>query len=246
MPPSPPTTTKEVAPWLVALGSAAIVAHFLALGARVLAAPSGPWPMMEGGADLVRPPQFAQDLNELVTPGYLQWVKLTHNYHFPSNRPGSPGVYLEARLKDQDDNVLTTVRLPEKDANLWVRHRQELFARAFTEDQPVQPPQGEMIPAPNQRVRMVRIWDEGGARSLKIRDVEEHRIPRDRPVFGPSDWSLLLARSYARYLCRTHGAAKVELIRHSRDPIPAAVLFTGEPQAGTFDELKSNFGDFPR
>jgi hypothetical protein len=246
MPPPPPSTTKEVAPWLIVLGSVAILAHFLAVGTRVLAAPSGPWPMGEGFADRMLPPQFARDLNDIATPGYLQWVKLTHNYHFPSNTPGSLGVYLEANVKDQNDTVLATVRLPEKDANPWVRHRQELFAQVLTQDQPVQPPQGEMIAAPGRGVRYVKIWEETGTRSGKIREVEEHRIPRDRPVQGPSEMSLLVARSYARYLCRAHGAAKVELIRHVREPVPVGVLFMLEPQAGAFDELKSNFGDFSR
>jgi hypothetical protein len=246
MPPPPPSTTKEVAPWLIVLGSIAIVAHFLAVGTNVLAAPSGPWPMGEGISDRMPPPQFARDLNDVATPGYLQWVKMTHNYHFLSNSPGSWGVYLEAQVKDENDKVLATVRLPEKDANPWVRHRQEIFAQLLTQDRPVQPPQGEMIAAPGRRVQYVKIWEEVGPRTGKIREVEEHRIPRDRPVEGPSELSLLAARSYARYLCRTHGAAKVEVIRHVRQPVPLGVLSNLEPQAGAFEELKSNFGDFPR
>ena len=74
----------------------------------------------------------------------------------------------------------------------------------------------------------------------------EHLIPRDRPVFRPSEQSLLLARSYARYLCRTHGAATAELIRHTGEPITPAVMFTsGQPPAAAVNELISSFGELP-
>jgi hypothetical protein len=79
-----------------------------------------------------------------------------------------------------------------------------------------------------------------------LTEVAQHQVPRDHPVEQPSEWALLLARAYGRYLCRTHGAAKVELVRHSRGPIPPAVLFIDNVPAGNFDELLSNFGDYPR
>ena len=84
-------------------------------------------------------------------------------------------------------------------------------------------------------------------RGLVIRQVPEHLVPRDRPVFRPGDWSLLLARSYARHLCRAHGAASCEIVRHSQEPIPPMVLFVGDNiQAGAFDELISNFGEMKK
>jgi hypothetical protein len=68
----------------------------------------------------------------------------------------------------------------------------------------------------------------------------------DRPVFRASARSLLLARSYARYLCRLNGAAKAEVIRHTQEPIPPAVMFMNDqPPAGAFNELTSNFGELP-
>ena len=47
-------------------------------------------------------------------------------------------------------------------------------------------------------------------------------------------------------LCRRHGAASAELIRHTREPVPPAVLFLPESPADDFDELTSNFGELPR
>jgi hypothetical protein len=69
---------------------------------------------------------------------------------------------------------------------------------------------------------------------------------RGSPVFRPSEWSLVLARSYARHLCRTHGAASAEIIRHTRDPIYPVVLFEREPAADAFQDLVASFGEMPR
>jgi hypothetical protein len=226
---------------LVVLGSLAIAFHLLAVTLGVLAAPSGPWPAMDG-VNLATPPQFAFSAHALVRP-YLQLVKMTHNYHFLTNRPGAPGAYFEARLWDAAGQELATVRFPDASANLWVRHRQGLLARALADDQPVMPPQGEVIAPPQQQVPTVPIWDMVENRRLTIRRVPEHLIPRDRPVFSPSEWSLLLARSYGRYLCRAHGAASAEVVRHTRDPIPPAVMFMDNVQAAAFDELISTFGE---
>jgi hypothetical protein len=176
----------------------------------------------------------------------LQWLKLTHNYRFLSNRPGAPGVYFEVQLKNETGQPMVRIKVPADDANFWVRHRQALLARGLAEDQPIQAPPGEVVAAPHQQVPTVPIWDLSEGRTLYIRTVPEHLIPRDRPVFRPAEWSLMLARSYVRYLCRQHGAASAELIRHTRDAIPPAVLFVGEPPAGTFDDLIATFGELHR
>jgi hypothetical protein len=169
---------------------------------------------------------------------------MTNNYHFLSNRPALPGVSFEIRLKDKSGNQLATVEFPEDDSNFWVRHRQSLLARGLADDQPVEPQQGEMIPAPNRSVATVQIWETAENGGLEFRRVPEHLVPRDRPVFRPSERSLLLARSYARYLCRINGAAKVELIRRTGEPITPAVMFvSGQPPA--LNELVSNFGELP-
>ena len=115
-------------------------------------------------------------------------------------------------------------------------------------DQVVIAPQSEVVPAPNQKVPTVQMWDMAeGPQSLKLKTVPQHLIPRDRPggVWGPSDFMLLLVRSYGRHLCQTHGAASVEIIRHHQQPMPSVVLFPDNFPfpAGSFDEQTSNFGD---
>ena len=245
MPRPRPHDPPELPPWLTALGSAAVAFHLLAVACLALAAPSGPWPTAFG-ASTAAGPQFARGVSAALTPSYLGPLKLTHNYHFAGNRPGATAVYVEARLKDAEGRTVATVRLPDERANFWVRHREALLAQWLTDDQPVPPRPGEAIPAPNRAVPTVTIWDVGPDRALALRAVPEHLVPRERPVYRPSDWSLLLARSYARHFCRRHGATSVELVRHTREPVLPAVLFLPEPPADAFDELISNFGELPR
>src|SRR5205823_3602777 len=147
-----PQLSFEPAPgiprWLVFLGSLAIAVHFLAVVCGALAAPSGPWPTMEGSG-MATPPQFAFSIDKITRP-YLQLVKMTHNYHFATNRPGLPGASFEVRLKDESGQELAMVRFPDAGANFWVHHRQSLLAQGLADDQPVQPPTGEVIAAPQQ------------------------------------------------------------------------------------------------
>lgn len=238
--------------------SAVIAFHFLAVIGGVLIAPSGPWPMPNGG-DMATPPHFAQLLMfgpdfipdpapgtvDLSLMGYLKVGKMTHNFHFISNRPPDFETRIEAKLRDANGEVMQVIHFPDQESNFIARHRQQLLAEGLSEDEPVEPLPGESIPAPNQEVRTVRIWEPGEGRTGEIRQVEEHLIPRDRPVFGPSDWSMVVARSFARHLCREHGAASVELIRHTKPLIPPDVVFLDpKPQAGTFDESIVSFGVF--
>lgn len=199
---------------------------------------------MEGG-NVATPPQLAFDLVDKVRP-YLEAVKMTNNYHFPTNRPGRPGAYFVARLKDASGQVVATLQLPDDRANFWVRHRQSLLAFQLADDQPIPPPGSEVIAAPLQEVPTITIWDMAENRKLKLSSVPQHLVPRDRPVSRPSDWSLLLVRSYARHLCRTHGAASAEIVRHTRESIPPFVLFSENMPAGAFDELVSSFGELPQ
>jgi hypothetical protein len=245
MPPPRSNLAAPLPPWVVRLGSAAILAHMAAVVVLVLAAPSGPWPT-SFGSSMATEPQFAQGVSNVTTRHYLMPLKMTHNYHFPSNRPAPPGVFFEVRLKDEAGQLLKTVRVPDENANFWVRHRQTLLAQALADDQPVQPRAGEVVAAPGKKVQTMDIWDTGENNTLKLRSVPEHLIPRERPVFRPSGWSVVLARSYARYLCRVHGAASAEVIRHTREAVMPAVMFLEEPPPGTFDELVSSFGELPR
>jgi hypothetical protein len=63
---------------------------------------------------------------------------------------------------------------------------------------------------------------------------------------GPTEWSLILVRSYARYLCQKHGAASAEVVRHSRETAPPLVLLMGEPPPDTINDLVASYGDLSR
>ncbi len=244
MPHAPIDTTRKIPTWLLVVGSVAIFGHLLAIVVMVLAAPSGPW-ASPFGMSMALAPQFAQSAYNVATPAYLRWIKMTHNYHFPSNRPGAPGVYFEVRLKDESGKVLETLKFPDTQANAFVRHREVLLARQLADDSPMPPRQGELVPSPGAKARKIAIWQMAGPGKLQLNAVPEHAVPRDQPVFRPSDWSMLLARSYVRYLCRSHGAAKAELIRHSKDPVPPIVLYLGDVPPGASEELVSNYGELP-
>jgi hypothetical protein len=225
---------------VIAVASLAILFHFGAVVIHALAAPSGPWPAADG-INMAGPPAFTVVLDEPLTRGYLKPLKLTHNYHFLGNRPMAPGVYLEVRLKDAKGEPLKTLYLPDPNSNAWVRQLQGLFAQGLVPDQPIAPPQGEEVPAAHQQVRKVTIWE--GEQPLRLSRVPEHLIPRNRPVYGPTEWSLVLIHSYARYLCRKHGTASAEVVRHSRDITPATVLSIGNPPPMAFTDLLASYGD---
>jgi hypothetical protein len=243
---SQPITTplRRVPTWLLWLGSLAIVFHLGSVGVNALAAPSGPWPGGEGD-QIVRPPLIFFNSDRVVAD-YLQPIRMTTNYHLLANQmPGKPGVWLEFRLKDDDGKELATVKLPDANANAWVRHRQSILTTVFGEDQRIAPPQSEIIAAPGREVPKVQFWDMDKG-LLKLKTVDINQIPRDHPVSGPNDFTFLCARSYARYLCRTHGAAKVEIIRHHQDPIRPFVVTEESVPARQFDEVISIFGEFSK
>jgi hypothetical protein len=230
--------------WFLWTSSLVVIFHFTALGVRALAAPSGPWPNDENG--IINPPLAVARLDNFFAD-YLKPIHLTHNYHLLANRtPGTPGIYLEFRLKDQDGNEIGTVKLPDQSASCWVRHRQSLLTQYVVwEDRPVLPPQSEVIAAPNQEVPKAQYWEmQKGQLHLLMVDV--NHIPRDHPVQGPTPWSLVMARAYSRHLCREHGAAKVQVLRHHQDPIRPFVLTEQRVQARDFDEHVSDFGEFSK
>ena len=238
----------ELPTWQLAIGSVAIGGHLLAVLVMILAVPSGPWPAADGSS-MSTPPQFAYSLNNLVPSWYLRGLGIGHDYHYVSNNPASVGVSIELRLEAADGSPLGTLPLPDQRCNWWVGHRQALLARALADDLPVFPPEGEMIAAPGQALPSLPIWELSPEGGLELRTVPEHLIPSERPVFRPSDKSLLLARSMARYACRTHGAARVEVIRRTQEPISPAVMFLPSPRSDkaagiAAGELISNFGKF--
>src|SRR5262249_27315080 len=160
-------------------------------------------------------------------------LRLTHNYHFASNRPEQNGVRLEIRLKDEAKNEIGMLEIPNRRANPWVRHRQSVLARALGDDQPVPPPQGEVVAPPGQKLPTVQIWREVTPRNLKIEEVDINHVPRERTVVQPSERSLVKARAYARYLCRAHGAASAQIIRHHREPVLSGMVFLPQIPEGT-------------
>lgn len=240
-----PASTRPLPRWLACPIGTAVALHFSALVFLVLGAQSGPWPTPFGASPAMAPP-FALAAGNTATTHYLAPLKLTHNYHFLRNRTGQPDVFFEVRLKDEAGQVTETLRFPDPKANAWVRHRQGILAAHLADDVPVQPSGGEAIPAPNQAARTVTIWDISPDGSLVLRSVPEHLVPRDRNVYRPSEWSMILARSYGRHLCRAHGAASAELIRHTREPIMPAVLYVSEPPADLFQELVTHFGEIKK
>jgi hypothetical protein len=232
--------------WLIGLGSVVIAGHLLALAISVLAAISGPWPTPYGG-DTAPAPAFASCVDTVVRPHYLQPLKLTHNYHFDTNRAEQPGIYFKVQLKSASGETVATLKFPEDDANPWVRHRQGLLALRLGSDQPVQLRPGEGVAAQGQHVRTIQFWKPAPDRSLSLVSKPEHLVRDEGPVSRPSDLSLVLVRSYVRYLCRTHGAAFGEITRYSRDPIsPVVVLQRDIPPGPANDELVAHYGEFPK
>jgi hypothetical protein len=231
--------------WLIWVGSVAIVFHLGAVGVNNLAAMSGPWPDAQGG-EYIGPPYLAQSVTQSVAD-YLKAICMEHRYHFLANRlPGTPGVYLEFHLKDEGGKDLATVKLPDDQANSWVRHRQSLLTQQVSwEDRFIVPPPTEDIPAPGQEPAKEQYWEpEQGQLKLVTKYVNE--LPRNRPLSAPKEWSFMLARSYSRYLCRVHGAAKVEVLRHHQQPVRPFVLHADNLSARDFEEQVSNFGEFSR
>jgi hypothetical protein len=233
----------QVPRWFVWVGSIAIVFHLGAIGVNTLAAPSGPWPSGDGG-EMVPAPLLAQRSSSVVSD-YLRPMRQSFVYHSHANViPATPGIYVEFRLKDEQGNEIKRVNLPDDNANGWVRHRQAMLTIIFGTDQRIAPRQSEMIYAPGQEPPKVQIWDMQKG-ELRLKEIEENRVQLDRPVYGPTEWMFLFARSYSRYLCEIHGAAKAEVIRHYQEPIRPFVL-TEEVPARAFSDIVSNFGEFSR
>ncbi len=237
--------------WLLLLGSGVIVFHFFALLMVVIAVRSGPWWVQEFGPTDMEPPQFAQPFSNWAGRYYLQPLQMAHNYHFSSNRTDISTVYFEAKLKDAKGKVVQTVRFPEANQNFWIQERQRSLALNLGEDDRVEPPRGDEIPAPGKKAPEVEIWDRrGGQTILQLQSVPKHLLPRGPgapPVYRPSRWSKTLARSYALYLCRKHEASAVELIRHSREPLFPGLMFwpRDEPlPPQTYEELICSYGDY--
>jgi hypothetical protein len=213
---------------------------------NALAAPSGPWPSMQG-PQLSEPPRAAVVVHEPLARWYLAPLKLSSNYHFRSNSRLEFEAYLEVRLEDQAGAPIRTVRFPDPKASRRLQHWQRLAASWLVPDEPVMR-ESEKIAAPGQKAPEVPIWDNptGDPMRLSLKSVAKHELAPDQPSMRPSEWSLIFVRSYVRHLCRTHGAARAEVVRHSRAGVPPQVLFEREAPAMPDRDLESNYGRFPR
>jgi hypothetical protein len=233
----------------MAAASVVIVFHLVALGFRVLASPSGPWPVpTPEGAVMMEPPVFAFTINNWTGAHYLPALKLASDYHFMTNRTGLMGIYLEARLTDRDGKEVT-LKLPEDGANPWVRHRQSILAAQLGQDL-VEVIQGApKVAAEGQEVPTRWIWQQSEKNPDEMRLVreKEQNLSRVAPTEQPNPEALLLANSYARYLCHLYGADKVELRRYHQERIPPVMMFsTEQPPPGAFSKKTSYFGELPR
>jgi len=258
--PRPPSAGGGPIPrWLAAVGSAAILYHLAAIIVPILDVPSGPWVTGDGPRQ-ADPPHFAHsDTAQDLARVHADYLRVAHSYHFVTNNPAVlPGVRLEVRLKDEKGAVIETLHFPDPNANPWVRHRQEVLVSSLAPDLPVEQQGGEVIPAPGEKVPTVSLWALPGENfsspiqqpppadrnaPLHLQAVPQHRLPRYPGRMRPSEWSLILARSYGRYLCRTHGAASAEIVRHTRESVPPAVLFGQPTPPPAFQDLVANFGE---
>jgi hypothetical protein len=243
-----PTNPPRPLPlWLSVAGSIFAVGHLLVIGIYALAQTSGPWPTPYGTAFPADPPRFASAITMRYTyPYYLEPLRMTHNYHFASNRPTDFAVYFEVQLKNELGDV-RTLKFPNEKANFWVRHRQEVLAQNLVPDQRL-PPRGNrrLDPVDGNQTPTVEVWVREGESTQRLKHLDENDAKLlDPQVDQPSPWSKALAQSYARYLCREHKAVSATLIRCSR-PTVTPTDFYLQPRPGLFGELKSFFGEYRR
>jgi hypothetical protein len=256
MPRVPSASGGALPRWLIVVGSAAILFHLAAIIISYLDVPSGPW--TKPPLPNERPePEFAHAATGL-TALHADYLRLAHSYlQFVRNRPADniPGITFDAILRDTDGKEIKTLHFPDPDANSWVRHRQEILASGLAMDVEIDPPGSDVVPASGDHPK-VAIWAREGEQfpapepsptppfkkvPLVLKQVEPYLVPRYRGrVRVPSELSVTLANSYARYLCRTYGADSAEIIRHTRPPVSYGVLLgNGVPD---FDELQASFG----
>jgi hypothetical protein len=232
--------------WVIMAASAAIALHLFALLMLVLGAPSGPW-FSPFGRSQATPPKFAEDVTDFLRPWYHRLLSLGYDYHFSKNDPEEQGVYLEAVLKDKSGTEVDRLTFPDPNENIWVQHRQQLLVLGLGDDVPVRVPRGEVIPGETKKGATVTIWDAPeGERIQRKTTMSVLLVPRRDDLYRPSDRSVRLAESYARYLCRKHGVPTVELIRHHRNAVMpeslAPRMLNELPDA--WEDVLSSFGDY--
>ncbi len=233
-------------PWKIA-GSAFAMFHLLAVGLWALSAQSGPWflPRFNRAAESMGP-QFATVVSsDFTRPYYLTPLRMTHNYHFESNKLQRPGVYFEVHLKDISGGVVKTLRFPDDKASFAIRHRQEVLARGLANDLPPLERGTQEIAAPGAEARKVEIWEDDKQGAFRIKLVDKGEA-QERQAFRPNKWSKMLAQSYMRYLCRENKAASAELVRFTQQQaIPSYLIWPTIP-ATEFTVTQNHFGEYRR
>ncbi|MBI3823246.1 MAG: hypothetical protein HY289_11285 [Planctomycetes bacterium] len=250
-----PSSTARARPFPLGLQvacSVLAVGHLLLIGLFALAQDSGPWWYDVGPNDVMPPsgvnhspgPVFARAITVNFTePYYVVPLRMTHNYHFQSNRRPDYSVYFEVFLKNERGDVLRTLKFPDDKASFWVRHRQEILAQNLSPPDQQMPPRGnEKVAAGGKDLPKVEIWVREDAHTKRLKPVEEtdDLLRESHEVASP--WAKTLVKSYLRYLCREHGAASAELVRYSRRTVLPLDLYAPRPE-DTFKELKSYFGE---
>jgi hypothetical protein len=230
--------------WLKVAGSVVATGHLLVIGLYALAADSGPWPYNNGPSHSPGPAFATSIVLNCTYPYYLKPLRMTHNYHFASNRSSDLAVYFEVQLKGELGEV-RTLKFPDEKANFWVRHRHDLLAQYLFPDQRLPPRGNQRLPALGKEVPKVEIWVRAEAGSIRLKQVEElDDLLRNPEVEQPTERAKLFAQSYARYLCRAHKAVSAEVIRHSRLTVMPMDLYAPRPEL--FNEMKSYFGEYRR
>jgi hypothetical protein len=245
---SPTQPTRPLPGWLMSVCSAAAVVHLSLIGVYALSAGSGPWPVPPpfngfSTESMVPGPSFASGISESFTiPYYLKPLRMTHNYHFQSNRPAQVAVYFEAYLKDEAGKV-TVLKFPDEKAPWWVRHRQQLLAQNLAQDSR-RPPVGTQ---PVGKLAKYEIWDQVGPFKMELKTVTDLDLDPKRPYDQPTAWSKTVSQSYARYLMREHNAVSVELVRCTRPTVVPMMLYMPEKEIKDyFTEMKAHYGEYRR
>ncbi|HVJ81484.1 MAG TPA: hypothetical protein VNC50_10480 [Planctomycetia bacterium] len=241
-------TPPPVGSTAVSIGSAFVLVHFLAVILNVVAVRTGPWPTFDGtDVGFSDPPAFADAQLMDVVHGYLGVLRLDETGQFPSNRRPLVAAKIEAVLYDAEGKEMAKLPFPDPSALPAVRARQKLLVSALAIDVPRLNPGAEPIAAPGTTHETAKVWrnDPDHKDAARLEAVPLYRLSRseDNPDYGPSDWSLQVSYSLSNYLCRTHGAAAVEIVRTAqRTPSPAVLTMRDTPDADFFKPGVNRFG----
>jgi hypothetical protein len=232
--------------------SAIVVVHFGLVAIHVLSEFSGPWPnLSRPGQGPGAPPAFITEGMVDAAQSYTNLVRLGETGRFPSIRWQPLQVKVEAVLYDESGKEIGVKPLPDPDSTPWNRARENMLAQALANDMERMNPGNEAIYPAGQEPPKVPVW-----RPVKPDDpiqvltyLPEHLLSREfgAPDWGPSEWGLTLSRSYAVHLCRSTGAASVEIRRKWRNQILPAVIESeirppNQEEEQMFGERVSTYG----